>query len=184
VAAGAADLARFAPHPDWFVCGEHAGMACVQAWAPAERLVEHFVALAAHLASAHDDTVDVYIHDARGERRWAGARVPLAETRDALTRVRLLLAAYGQAEISLATATDQLVLTPSLLLVIYATTPRWPYLCEARGLVQRSQLPAPDWRAPRAVPSAPVSGDIVAPHPLTVALAALAERLGLMEVVA
>ncbi|MBY0489756.1 MAG: hypothetical protein K2R93_07935 [Gemmatimonadaceae bacterium] len=181
--AGSVELARFAVRPEWFVCGMHAGMHCIQAWAPAERIVEHLHALAAHLASVDDDTVDVFVHDHRSARRWAGARIPLTDVRDAVSRIRLPLAAYGEVELSMATATDQLVLAPALLLVVYATTPRWPFLCEALGLVQRDTVPAPTWGtvADHAAQSRP--GDADARTPLVAALESFAERLGLMAVV-
>jgi hypothetical protein len=186
VEVAASEPARFAPHAEWFVCGEHGGFYCVQAWAPAERLLDHVHALAAHLGSAGDArmsatvdgtvdvAVDVSVHHVSSSRRWAGTHAAVSAVRDALTRVRLALAAYGGVELSLATDSEQLVLTPDLRLVVYSTTPRWPYLCEARGLTERLVLPAPDWVAPTRVGESPAA--------LTQALELFAQRLGLLAV--
>ncbi len=167
---------RFQTHDEWFVCGVHAGVHSIQVWAPAERVVAHLHALTAALSTPDDPTVDVFVHDGQSSRRWAGARVDVATVSDALNRARLPLAAFGGVELSLATATDQLVLTPDLMLVIYATTPRWPFLLEARGLVERQSVPAPQWSLSAARPAS-------APAPaLARALEQFANRLALVEV--
>lgn len=151
-----ADLSRFTSHDDWFVADWRDGIHCIRAWAPAERLTEQFQSLAQHLASHDDRTVDLFVHDRHHERRLAAACVELTEVRDAINKIRLPLSAFGGVEISLATATDQLVLTPELLLVIYARTPRWPFLLEASGFVQRTAVPSPTWSAsemPQTIPA-------------------------------
>lgn len=151
-----ADLRRFTSHDDWFVADWRDGVHCIRAWAPAERLTEQFQLLAQHLASHEDRTVDLFVHDHHHERRLVAACVELSEVRDAINKIRLPLSAFGGVEISLATPTDQLVLTPELLLVIYARTPRWPFLLEASGFVQRAATPSPTWRSaatPQAVPA-------------------------------
>lgn len=168
-----ADLNRFASHDDWFVADWRDGVHCVRAWAPAERLTERFHLLAQHLASASDRTVDLFVHDRHHDRRLEASQLELGAVRDAINKIRLPLSAFGGVEISLATATDQLVLTHDLLLVIYARTPRWPFLLDASGFLQRASVPAPTWSS--IGPAQPVAS-------IAIAVDGLAEQLGLHEV--
>ena len=92
----------------------------------------------------------------------------------AAVRLRLALAAYGGVEISVFTDTDQLTLTPEMLLVIYARTDRWAFLLDGMGLLERDGMPTPTWVPSRATlrPEAQ----------LEQALQAAAERLRLEEI--
>jgi hypothetical protein len=60
-------------------------------------------------------------------------------------RLRLPLAACGGVELSLFTDSDQLTLTPEMLLVIYAHTDRWTYLLDGLGLLERPDMAVPVW---------------------------------------
>ncbi len=167
-----AELDRFASHDDWFVADWRDGVHCIRAWAPAERLTGQFHLLAQHLASSNDRTVDLFVHDHHHERRLEAARLELGDVRDAISKIRLPLSAFGGVELSLATPTDQLVLTPDLLLVIYSRTPRWTFLLEANGFVQRAVVPPPSWHSPAAPQSVPA---------VATAMNGLVERFGLQE---
>jgi hypothetical protein len=48
-------------------------------------------------------------------------------------------------ELSLFTDSDQLTLTPEMLLVIYAHTDRWTYLLDGLGLLERPDMAVPVW---------------------------------------
>ena len=94
-----------------------------------------------------------------------------SESREALARLKILLARYGGVEFSVYTSDDQLTLNPYLELFIYARTDRWLYLLEGKGLEEQSRVHTKSWKTNRQhFPAAP---DLVN------AVTAGAERLGL-----
>jgi hypothetical protein len=135
--------------------------------ANAERVVDLCYALTEQLPPA----VDVVIDDLRSGRSWKGEAIALPDVREAVARLKNLLARYGGVELSVYTAEDQLTLNPNLELFIYARTDRWLYLLEGKGLEEQSQVRSKSWKTSRQhFPAAP---DLVN------AVTAAAERLGL-----
>jgi len=164
------DGRRFRDGADWFVVAREAALVVVRVGTVAERVVDVWRALAAHL----DPAVDVHIADVRTARVWQGALLALSDVRDAMGRLRGPLSAYGGVELSLFTDTDQLTITPELLLVIHARTDRWAFLLDGMGLTERPAMPAPTW-----VPSR----EALRPEPqLELVLQDTAERLRLAEI--
>ena len=138
--------------------------------ANAERVVDLFYALSEHLSPA----VDVVIEDLRSGRSWKGEAVALPDVRESIARLKILLARYGGAEVSVYTGDDQLSLNPYLELFIYARTDRWLYLLEVKGLEEQAVVQTKSWKTNRQhFPAAP---DLVN------AVTAAAERLGLEPV--
>jgi hypothetical protein len=138
--------------------------------ANAERVVDLFYALSEHLSPA----VDVVIDDLRSGRSWKGEAVALPDVRESIARLKILLARYGGAEVSVYTGDDQLSLNPYLELFIYARTDRWLYLLEGKGLEEQAVVQTKSWKTNRQhFPAAP---DLVN------AVTAAAERLGLQPV--
>jgi hypothetical protein len=138
--------------------------------ANAERVVDLFYALSEHLSPA----VDVVIEDLRSGRSWKGEAVALPDVRESIARLKILLARYGGAEVSVYTGDDQLSLNPYLELFIYARTDRWLYLLEGKGLEEQAVVQTKSWKTNRQhFPAAP---DLVN------AVTAAAERLGLQPV--
>jgi hypothetical protein len=91
--------------------------------------------------------------------------------REAIARLKILLARYGGAEVSVYTPDDQLTLNPYLEMFIYARTDRWLYLLEGKGLEEQGRVRTKSWKTNRQqFPAAP---DLVK------AVTAAAERLGL-----
>lgn len=140
------------------------------AWANAERIVDVLHALTALL----DPAIDVCIESRRSGQTWQGELLPLPDVREVLGRLQTPLATYGGVELSVYTPDDQLTLTASLALVIYARSDRWVYLLEAMGFEERDDAPKPAWDAD----TAPLGE---APE-LDRALAFVTERLGLTSV--
>jgi hypothetical protein len=135
--------------------------------ANAERAVDLFFVLTEQLPPA----VDVWLEDVRGRRAWRGADVALPDVREAVARLKVVLAAYGGVELAVYSADDQLTLTPDLELYAYARTDRWLYILQGKGLVE-ARTPPPDADA--------VSADELGDAPeLADALDAAAERLAL-----
>jgi hypothetical protein len=139
--------------------------ACVAA--SAERVVDLLHALAEHLPPA----VDVAIDDARSGRRWLGVNVALPDAREAVARLKVPLAAYGGAELSIYSTEDQVTVTADLELWIFSRTDRWLYILQGIGLHEATALRPESWRV-----AAEELGE--APE-LDEALRAAAERLGL-----
>ena len=138
--------------------------------ANAERVVDLFYARSEHLSPA----VDVVIEDLRSGRSWKGEAVALPDVRESIARLKILLARYGGAEVSVYTGDDQLSLNPYLELFIYARTDRWLYLLEGKGLEEQAVVQTKSWKTNRQhFPAAP---DLVN------AVTAAAERLGLQPV--
>ena len=113
----------------------------------------------------------MHIDELRSARSWKGDALPLPDVRDAVARLRLLIARYGGLEISVFDAEDQLSLNPHLELFIYSRSDKWLYLLEGRGLEERTRLREKSWKMKKqAFPAAP---------DLMNAVATAAERLGL-----
>ena len=135
--------------------------------ANAERVVDLFYTLAENLPPA----VDVAITDQRSERTWTGEALALPDVRDAIARLKVLLARHGGVEFSVYTTEDQLTLNPHIELFIYARTDKWLYILQGKGLEEQRRLQTKSWRTRRqSLPPAPELVDL---------LAVTAERLGL-----
>ncbi|HEY0994369.1 MAG TPA: hypothetical protein VGD77_00115 [Gemmatimonadaceae bacterium] len=158
---------RFRTSPDGFTFGQVDDHYAAHVVANAERMVDLFYALSEHMPPA----VDVVMEDLRSGRTWKGEALPLPDVRDAVARLKLLLARYGGVELSVFTSEDQLSLNPFLELFVYARTDRWLYLLEGKGLQEQPRVRPKSWKVRRQqFPAAP---DLVS------AVSAQAERLGL-----
>ncbi|WP_411282523.1 hypothetical protein [Gemmatimonas sp.] len=133
----------------------------------AERVVDLMHSLAIHL----DPAVDVVMSDWRSGTEWVGVGVALPDFRDALGRLRFPLATYGGVELTVLNPSDQLSLTPELLLVIYSRSDRWYFLLDGLGLSERAVPPPPVWMPTRSM--------LTHSPEQSTALAAAAARLGL-----
>ncbi|HEY6829216.1 MAG TPA: hypothetical protein VI259_20285 [Gemmatimonadaceae bacterium] len=158
---------RFRVSADGFTFEQTEDLYTAHVVANAERVVDLFYALSEQLPPA----VDVAIEDLRSGRTWAGEAIALPDVREAVARLKVLLARYGGVELAVFTSDDQLTLNPYLELFIYARTDRWLYLLEGKGLEEQVQLRTKSWKTNRQhFPAAP---DLVN------AVTAAAERLGL-----
>jgi hypothetical protein len=161
---------RFRASNDGFTFSEEDGVYTARVVANAERVVDLFWTLSELLSPA----VDLHIDDLRSGRSWKGEALALPDVRDAIARLRLLLARYGGTEVSVFNSEDQLSLNPHLELFIYSRSDRWLYLLEGRGLEERQRLSPKSWKINRQ--SFPAAPDLMS------ALAASAERLALQRV--
>ena len=158
---------RFRASTDGFTFTEEEGVYTAHIVANAERVVDLFWNLSEMLSPA----VDLFVDDLRSGRKWKGESLPLADVRDTVARLKLLLARFGGVEMSVYTPEDQLSLNPHLELFIYSKSDKWLYLLEGRGLEEMQRLRTKSWKIKRqAFPAAP---DLVN------AIASAAERLGL-----
>jgi hypothetical protein len=158
---------RFRVSADGFTFGQEEDLSVAHVVANAERVVDLFYTLSEQLPPA----VDVVIDDLRSGRSWKGESIALPDVREAVARLKILLARYGGAELSIYTGDDQLTLNPYLELFVYARTDRWLYLLEGKGLEQQARVETKSWKTNRQhFPAAP---DLVN------AVTAAAERLGL-----
>lgn len=158
---------RFRASSDGFTFREEDGVFTAHIVANAERIVDLFWTLTDLLGPA----VDVHIDDLRSGRSWHGESLPLPDVRDAIARLRLLMARFGGTQVSLYTSEDQLSLNEHLELYIYSRSNKWLYLLEGRGLEEMPSVHAKSWKIKRQ--SFPAAPDLVN------ALAGAAERLGL-----
>lgn len=136
---------RFRTAADGFVFSREDDYYSAHVVAHAERIVDLFLVLTEQLPPA----VDVAITDARGGRTWRGERLALPDVRDALTRIKTLVAAAGGVEIAVYSSEDQLTLNAMLELFIYARTDRWLYLLQGRGLEERRLVRTNSWKLSR-----------------------------------
>jgi hypothetical protein len=113
--------------------------------ANAERVVDLFIALMEHLPPA----VDVAISDERSGRSWKGEALALPDVREAVSRIKTLLATNGGAELSVYTSEDQLTVNPMLELFIYSRTDQWLYILKGKGLEERRLVRTRSWRGVR-----------------------------------
>jgi hypothetical protein len=158
---------RFRASADGFTFAQEENHYSAHVVANAERVVDLFFVLTEQLGPA----VDVVIEDLRSSRTWKGEALGLPDVREAIARLKQLLARFGGVEFSVFTAEDQLTLNPNLELFIYARTDRWLYLLEGKGLEEQKRVRTKSWKLARQqFPPAP---DLVN------AVAAAAERLGL-----
>jgi hypothetical protein len=158
---------RFRASADGFTFAEEKGYYSAHIVANAERVVDLFFTLSEQLAPA----VDVVVDDLRSGRTWKGEALALPDVREAIARLKQLLARFGGVELSVFTADDQLTLNPHLELFIYARSDRWLYLLEGKGLEEQKRVRTKSWRLAREqFPPAP---DLVN------AVTGAAERLGL-----
>lgn len=160
---------RFRASSDGFTFSEDEGIYTAHVVANAERVVDLFWTLSELLSPA----IDVHVNDLRSARSWKGEALPLPDMRDAIARLRLLIARYGGLEISLFDAQDQLSLNQHLDLYIYSKSDKWLYLLEGRGLEERTRLREKSWKMRRQ--SFPAAPDLMN------AVATAAERLGLQH---
>jgi hypothetical protein len=158
---------RFRTAADGFVFSKDDDYYSAHVVAHAERIVDLFLALTEQLPPA----VDVSITDARAARKWRGERLALPDVRDALTRIKTLVAAAGGVEIAVYSSEDQLTLNPMLELFVYARTDRWLYLLQGRGLEERRLVRTNSWKLSRH--------DFQPAPELEQALSNMAESLGL-----
>jgi hypothetical protein len=158
---------RFHRDAEWYIVSTIDDVQVLRVWANSERVVELFYRLSAQL----DPVVDVVLSDRRAGCTWVGALRFLPEGREAIGRLRWPLATYGGVEGTLVNADDQLSLTPTLELVIYARHDRWRAALEGDGVMQRETPPRALW-SPGTTPW----GD--APE-LDAAIAVTVERLAL-----
>jgi hypothetical protein len=158
---------RFRVSADGFTFRQEEDLYTAHVVANAERVVDLFYTLTEQLPPA----IDIVIDDLRSGRSWKSEAAPLPDVREAIARLKNLIARYGGVELSVYTAEDQLTLNPYLELFIYSRTDRWLYLLEGKGLEEQTRLRTKSWKTNRQhFPAAP---DLVN------AVTAAAERLGL-----
>jgi hypothetical protein len=160
---------RFRKSVDGFSVREADGLFEVQVSTSADRAVDLFHALLEDLSPA----VAVSIDDYRSGAKWEGDGVALPDVRDAIARLKLPLATYAGAEISVYTEDDQVTLTALLDVHLYSRTERWIYLLRGKGLVEHPRVRERSWRLGR--------GEFAAAPDMTLVLRAAAERLSLGE---
>lgn len=134
---------RFRPTNDWFVSRRTGAIHELFVWANAERLMRLVYDLGEHL----DPEVDVCIESRRDGRVWQGSLIPINEVRATIEMLEQSVSQFGGIELSVYTADDQLTITASLGLVIFARSDRWVYLLEALGFVERANAPQQLWNA-------------------------------------
>ena len=134
--------------------------------ANAERVLDLLHALSSQLPPA----VDLALDDRRSDRRWRGEGVALPDVRDAIARLKLPMATYGGVELAIYTPDDQLTVTPSLELYLYARSDRWLYILLGKGLVEQDRIHSSRWEGADSLSAAPE---------LDAALAQTIERLAL-----
>ena len=167
-ASGGGTAQRFGRAAEWFVASTDGGIHLARVGVIADRAVD----LLHMLSDQLDPAVDVVIDSLRDGVRWNGELLALPDVREALGRLRVLLATYGGVEFTIVTPDDQLTLTPELGLIIYARSDRWLFALEGLGLVERASPPNPVWTLDRSALT-PVA-------PLTEALEYASERLALV----
>ena len=113
--------------------------------ANAERVVDLFVNLLEHLPPA----VDVHVDEVRSGRQWKGETLALPDVRDALARLKPVIATFGGVEIAVYTSQDQVTLSRMLELFIYARTDQWLYILKGKGLEERRLVRGKSWRLKR-----------------------------------
>lgn len=119
--------------------------------ANAERVLDLLHALSAYLPPA----VDLALDDRRSGRQWRVEDAALPDVRDAVARLKLPMATYGGVELAIYTPDDQLTVTPSLELYLYARSDRWLYILLGKGLVEQDHLDVTRWEGEGALAAAP-----------------------------
>jgi hypothetical protein len=160
---------RFRTSADGFSFVQEADYYTAHVVANAERVADLFHALLEHLPPA----VDVAMEDFRSNRKWKGENLPLTDVRDAIARLKVLVAAHGGVEMAIYTSEDQVTLNPMLELFIYSRTDQWKYILSGKGLDQQRAVRTRSWKLKRhEYPEAPE---------LVKAFASAAGTLGLAE---
>jgi len=159
---------RFGRAAEWFVASTAGGVHLARIGVIADRAVDLLHLLSDQL----DPAVDVVIDSLRDGVRWSGELLALPDVREAIGRLRLILATYGGVEVTIVTPDDQLTLTPEMGLIIYSRSDRWLFVLEGLGLVERATLPSAVWTLDRRALS-PIAT-------LTDALESASARLGLV----
>lgn len=158
---------RFRTSADGFTFAQEEDLWVAHVVAGADRVVDLFYILTENLPAS----VDVFIDDLRSGRSWKGEGVALTEVRDAIARLKTLVARYGGLEFSVYSGDDQLTLNPSLELFVYARDDRWRPLLEGKGLEMQQRVRTRSWKSTHhQFPAAP---EVVS------AVAGAADRLGL-----
>jgi hypothetical protein len=134
---------RFRPSNDWFVSRRSGAIHEMFVWSHAERLMRLMYELSEHL----EPEVDLSIESRRDGRVWHGSVLPLNEVRSTIEMLVQSMSRFGGVELSVYTPDDQLTITSSLGLVIYARSDRWVYLLEAMGFTERANPPQQSWDA-------------------------------------
>ena len=158
---------RFRSSADWFTHSELDGLYTSVIGANSERAVD----LMHTLAWQFPETLSVSISSVRERKSWWDNACSRSETRDAIARLKLLLAGYGGVEFAIYTNDDQLTLTPELELILYSRSPKWRDVLIKIGLEERASAPTAVWCVSR-------SGLSVAPELLD-SLSAAVKRLAL-----
>jgi len=158
---------RFRTSADGFTFIEEDDHYSAHVVANAERVVDLFYALTEHLSPA----VDVVIDNSRAGVTWKGESLALPDVRDAIARLKVLLAQHGGVELTVFTTEDQLTLNQQLELFVYARTDRWLYVLQGKGLQEQRALRTKSWKVKRA--------DFPAAPELDRAIEGAVERLGL-----
>lgn len=158
---------RFRTAADGFSFVKESDYYAAHVVANSERVVDLFHTLLTHLPPA----VDVALKDLRSDLSWKGESLPLSDVRDAVGRIKTLVASHGGCEIAVYTSEDQLTLNPVLELFIYSRTDQWMYILKGKGLEEERAVRTKSWKLKRhEYPPAPELVD---------ALAAMAGSLGL-----
>lgn len=160
---------RFKVAADAFTFGKEDGYYSCHVVANAERVVDLFHSLSENLPPA----VNVSLTDLRSGRGWKGEALPVDDVREQVSRLKVLLARYGGAEIAVYSPEDQLTLNPYLELFIYSRTDRWYYLLEGKGLEEQRSVVTKSWKQQRA--QFPAAAELVN------AIQTMVERLGLQR---
>jgi hypothetical protein len=158
---------RFRTTEDAFTFVQEGEVYTARIVANAERVVDLFHSFTEHFPA----TIDVVVDDLRSGRSWKGEGVALSEAREAIARLKILLARYGGVELSVYDGDDQLTLNPNLELYIYSRSDRWLYLLEGRGVEEQQRVYSKSWKTNH--------GQFPAAPDLVNAVTAAAERLGL-----
>ena len=136
---------RFRSAADGFSFTKEADFYAAHLVANAERVVDLFVNLLEHLPPA----VDVHVDEVRSGRQWKGETLALPDVRDALARLKPVIATFGGVEIAVYTGEDQVTLNEMLELFIYARTDQWLYILKGKGLEERRLVRSKSWRLKR-----------------------------------
>jgi hypothetical protein len=138
---------RFRPDGDRYVRLRQGALYVARVAAVSERVVDLLHTLSAELA----DTIDVRIEDHRRGQLWTARELPKGDVRDVVTRLKLPLATYGGAELSLITPADQLTVSADLVLFAVSRTDHFWRSLDRFGLRVERRVDEPHW-----LPSGPL----------------------------
>lgn len=132
---------RFRPDGDRYVRLRQGALYVARVAAVAERVVDLLHTLSGTLA----ESVDVRIEDRRRGQTWVARELPKGEVRDVITRLKLPLATYGGAELSLITPVDQLTVSEDLVLFAISRTDHFWRALDRFGLREQRRVDEPQW---------------------------------------